>query len=176
MSGVTIKPKSCDNKPRNSKSRWQRSDTKLFFVSRLFGDNRILLKTNLAFVFLRFSSCAPLRQESATQYGGWRIEANPRPSALISIRKAKKSEAPRLAELLSELGYPASSHETRTRQEQLSHSSKDFVRVAEIDKQVVGLAALHIMPLLHLDRPMGRITALVVGSKWQCRGVGKVIV
>jgi len=108
------------------------------------------------------------------------IRVNPRRypcnSASFSIRKARDSDAPVLARLLTELGYPASAQEVIGRFKQLSNQNSDCMLVAEVKNEVVGLAALHVIPLIHLDGAMARITALVVNHKWQRKGIGKKLV
>ncbi len=103
--------------------------------------------------------------------------ASPCPSASdFLIRPAKKSDAPALAQLLAELGYPASTQEVIGRFNQLSNQNSDCILVAQVKNEVVGLAALHVIPLIHLDGAMGRMTALIVSEKWQRKGIGEKLV
>ena len=74
---------------------------------------------------------------------------------------------------MTELGYPSSSLEITERFRKLSNHSANYVLVARTENEVIGLVALHIVPLMHLNPNLGRVTALVVSEKWQRSGVGK---
>jgi len=48
--------------------------------------------------------------------------------------------------------------------------------VAEFGGAVVGVMSLHWSPLLHRERPIGRITALVVDEPVRGQGIGRALV
>src|SRR6266550_2924266 len=57
----------------------------------------------------------------------------------LKIRRAKSADAPRLAELATELGYPSTSAELRQRLRRISPATQNAVFVAEAkDSGVVG--------------------------------------
>lgn len=94
----------------------------------------------------------------------------------VSIRDPKPGDAARIAALLTELGYPATVPEVKARLRALPKpSNRDRVLLATLDETVIGLAALHVIPVLHLDRPIGRVTALVVERAHQGQGVGQLL-
>jgi ribosomal protein S18 acetylase RimI-like enzyme len=78
--------------------------------------------------------------------------------------------------LLGELGYPSSEDEFRRRFEAYSGVGGTHAIVAEEGDGVIGLAAMQVMPLIHRDLPVGRITAMVVRSDRRGSGVGRRLV
>jgi GNAT superfamily N-acetyltransferase len=89
------------------------------------------------------------------------------------IRTARPADAPTLAGLLAELGYPQAAAELGPRIAALADSDTDTVLVAELDGQVVGMASLHVTPFFNEGRSRGRITALVVAADRRSRGIGR---
>lgn len=92
------------------------------------------------------------------------------------LRAAEGRDAPILAELLGQLGYPAEVEAVKRRLEHHLSRSDGAVLVAEEDGRVVGVGALHLVPVLHEDAPRGMLTALVVAESARGRGVGKELV
>jgi GNAT superfamily N-acetyltransferase len=91
----------------------------------------------------------------------------------MNIRSVTDEDADRLAALLGELGYPATPADVRERLARMGDPATDAVLVWEQGGAVMGCASLHVVPLFHLTRPMGRITALVVDERQRSRGIGK---
>jgi GNAT superfamily N-acetyltransferase len=79
-----------------------------------------------------------------------------------------------IAALLDELGYPSTAAQVEARLAALP--ADELMLVAEVDGQVAGLAGLRVEPLIERDEPSGRLTALVVASRWRGRGVGESLV
>ena len=52
----------------------------------------------------------------------------------------------------------------------------EAVLAAELDGAVAGLATVHITPVLHRPAPVGRLTSLVVASRFRGQGVGRLLV
>jgi GNAT superfamily N-acetyltransferase len=100
---------------------------------------------------------------------------------LTTIRSAVLDDAPALAPLLGELGYPAEAVSVRGRLDHLLHAAAtggaDAIFVAQrAGDDVVGLLALHRFTGLHADAPVALITALVVAERARGAGVGRQLV
>jgi GNAT superfamily N-acetyltransferase len=91
------------------------------------------------------------------------------------IRDAVPPDAPAVARLLDQLGYPTESAAAASRLERLGIVG-DRVLVAELDGAVVGLAHLQVTPTLERDRPAAKIGALVVDESRRGEGVGRALV
>ena len=68
--------------------------------------------------------------------------------AAVTIRPAAATDAPRLAELMTELGYPASAQAVRERLADWLSDPASRVLVAERGGRVVGCVSLHAIPYL----------------------------
>lgn len=90
----------------------------------------------------------------------------------VRVRAAAPGDAGRIAALLGELGYPADAAAVAARLARLRGRADDTVLVAEDAGEVHACVALHVMPLLHEDVPLGRITALVVDARRRGEGIG----
>jgi GNAT superfamily N-acetyltransferase len=92
------------------------------------------------------------------------------------VREARSSDSSQIACLLGELGYPSSEPAVRGRLGYLSSNAENPVFVAEYHGEIVGFLSFHIIPLLHLEGGLGRITALVVNARSRGCGLGKSLV
>src|SRR5690242_11739261 len=81
------------------------------------------------------------------------------------VRDAETADAPALARLLEELGYPASPEATDARVRRLAAAEADRLVVVELDGEGAGLACLHVDLPVVSDVPVARITAIVVGGR-----------
>jgi GNAT superfamily N-acetyltransferase len=95
-----------------------------------------------------------------------------RSAAPITLRAARPADAPALAGLLVELGYPQPAAALGPRIAALADTATDTVLVAEVDGRIVGMASLHVTPFFNEDQRRGRITALVVDPGQRRRGIG----
>jgi N-acetylglutamate synthase-like GNAT family acetyltransferase len=89
----------------------------------------------------------------------------------LVARQATLDDADRIAGLFTDEGYPAGPSDIR---ERLSRFASDFstVHVVEVEDEVVGFVAVHVMPRFeHSDR-VARVLALVVDEGVRERGVG----
>jgi GNAT superfamily N-acetyltransferase len=80
-----------------------------------------------------------------------------------------------LVSLLGELGYPTEGETLQRRLDALVASPAVALLVAERDGRVVGLASMHVMPLIE-RAPMGRLSAIVVAANERGAGIGHALV
>lgn len=91
----------------------------------------------------------------------------------IAIREAGTKDAEAVAELVGQLGYPTEMAAVESRIERLVKDPASEIFVAVADRQIVGLATLHLVPLIEYDGPACQLTALVVAEGQRGRGVGR---
>lgn len=94
----------------------------------------------------------------------------------ITIRPVGVADAERVAVLLGQLGYPTEAARVRARLDDWLADPRSVLIAAEADGLVVGVAALHVMPLLEHDGRRGRLVALVVDDSCRGQGVGRRLV
>jgi N-acetylglutamate synthase-like GNAT family acetyltransferase len=70
----------------------------------------------------------------------------------------------------------SSSSETLARSLTTIKERQGLVLVADWDGEVAGVLAFQIIPLFHIAGDLGRITALVVSSRLERRGIGRRLV
>src|ERR1700690_1563461 len=92
--------------------------------------------------------------------------------AKLKIRRARRQDAPRIAELSTQLGYPVKAGEMAAR---LNHVLKDkrgacFVAESK-DGEVLGWIHVSVTPLLEVN-PRAEANALIVDEKPRRRGPG----
>ncbi len=93
----------------------------------------------------------------------------------MQVRPATTDDAPALAVLLTQLGYPATADAVRSRLATLMNGARDAVLVACADETVHGLAALHLVPMFHHEGYVARLTTFVVEEHARGRGVGAAL-
>jgi GNAT superfamily N-acetyltransferase len=98
-----------------------------------------------------------------------------RPDDTMEIRDARADDAPALAALFTELGFPASRAAIAKRLDALLRAG-ETVLVAMREGETVGVLTVHVTPVLHRPTPVGRLTALVVTETARGRGVGRALV
>jgi ribosomal protein S18 acetylase RimI-like enzyme len=96
---------------------------------------------------------------------------HPTPEHRVTIRIATQRDRRAIAPLLGQLGYPTHADEVGERLERLDEHPDVHVLVAELDEEVVGVAAYQLIDLLERPDPQCRITALVVDDRYRRRGV-----
>lgn len=99
----------------------------------------------------------------------------PKPKPKPKIRDAKPSDAPRLAELIQELGHEIGEKQVRKNLMALKKSG-EMPLLATLEKKVVGMCGVGCRVVIHRPAPLGRITALVVARKAQGHGLGRLLV
>jgi GNAT superfamily N-acetyltransferase len=91
----------------------------------------------------------------------------------VNVRVAAPADAPRLAELSGQLGYPADAAELRARVERLALRKDHVVYVAELaDGTLAGWIHATTAEMLEVGR-RGEIAGLVVDERHRGEGVGK---
>lgn len=92
------------------------------------------------------------------------------------VRDATIADAPALAPLLGELGYPAAIDALASRLRRMLGRDDQRVLVAEREGAAIGLLALHVFPVLAYDRDLAMIMALVVTESARGLGVGRALI
>jgi len=95
---------------------------------------------------------------------------------MIVIRAYSPDDLDAVAELMGELGYPASSAQMRNRMEAISSDPMYATRVAELDGEVAGMAGLRLLYGYEYDHSVAQISALVTKAAYRGRGIGKELI
>jgi GNAT superfamily N-acetyltransferase len=92
----------------------------------------------------------------------------------MRIRKARRNDVERIAELSGELGYPASADQVATRLRQLKPASKHAVFVAESPDAAMGLVGwLHVSVSHLLESDIrAEVNGLIVAEGQRSAGAG----
>lgn len=95
-------------------------------------------------------------------------------AAQLALRPATAADAPAIAALFTDEGYPAGPSDIVAR---LVHFGTDESRavVAEHEGAILGFIAVHAMPRFEHDDRIVRILALVVDAGARERGVGRAL-
>jgi len=93
-----------------------------------------------------------------------------------TVRPAVAADAAGIASLFAELGYALSPADVAGRMAGPAGSDRSAVLVADRDGSVVGLATLHMVPVLHEPGDWCRLTSLVVHPSARRGGVGRALV
>lgn len=92
----------------------------------------------------------------------------------VQLRVATLADAPALARLLGEMGYPVDNDSSeRKLRELMADPERNLVQVATVGILVSGLVVGHLIPMLQQEAPLGRITALAVDEDQRGLGIGK---
>jgi len=94
----------------------------------------------------------------------------------VTIRQAVASDAPAVASLLAQLGYPVDEGAAAARIERHRMSASDVLLVAEAEGEVAGLAALHVSLAVEYDGDAGKLSAIVVDERRRGHGIGRALV
>jgi GNAT superfamily N-acetyltransferase len=95
---------------------------------------------------------------------------------MIEVRACSSADAPAVGALLGELGYEASAGAVAERMQQLNSTGSDPMFLAHQRSQALGLIALHRCWMIQYDKPVMRITALVVDHRSRRCGVGSLLI
>jgi GNAT superfamily N-acetyltransferase len=89
----------------------------------------------------------------------------------VILRPATVADADRIAALFTDEGYPAGTSDIVGRLERFATEHAAVV-VADLDGEVMGFVALHLLPRFEHDDHVARILALVVDAGARERGIG----
>lgn len=95
---------------------------------------------------------------------------------MAKLRSAFAEDADDLAELMTQLGYPAAPSDMPSRLEKLAGDPDVLLVVAEDDGEVVGVASGHLLHALHKTGIVAMLTVLAVHEKARGLGIGKQLV
>jgi len=95
---------------------------------------------------------------------------------MIVVRAYSCDDLEAVAELMGELGYPASSTQMQTRMEAISSHPDYATLVAECEGQAAGMIGLRLTFGYEHDDHVVQITALVVKASFRGRGVGRELI
>jgi GNAT superfamily N-acetyltransferase len=94
----------------------------------------------------------------------------------IIVRDAKEGDSASISHLVEELCYSITPSFISEYIRRISGKVESRVVVAETGSEVVGILSLHIIPLLHREKSMCRITALVVSEGHRGLGIGRKLI
>ncbi|MFD1365257.1 GNAT family N-acetyltransferase [Actinoplanes sichuanensis] len=94
----------------------------------------------------------------------------------LELRPIRRQDASKLVGLLNQLGYPTTEASVNERLDHWLDDRSSWLIGADDDGDLVGVAALHVMPMLEVSGKLGRLLALVVDERCRGRGVGQALV
>ncbi len=92
------------------------------------------------------------------------------------IRRGTREDARAIARLLTQLGRPCDAACVPARLERFAAGGPSVALLATRGRHVLGLAAVHVIPMLQVDRDVAWLTALVVEESARGTGVGRALV
>ena len=102
-------------------------------------------------------------------------EPSPSPPPRPEIREAKPADAPRLVELIRQLGHDIDEKSVRRNLGKLKKAG-ELPLVSTLGRKVVGLIGRHLMVTVHRAAPVGRIPVLVVAEEARGQKIGRLLV
>jgi GNAT superfamily N-acetyltransferase len=93
----------------------------------------------------------------------------------VAAREAVAADAAAVAGLLTELGYPQSADRVRGRVSWWRPDESNAVFVWDARGDVLGVVAVHVLPLFEVDGQLGRVLTLVVSDRAQGQGIGAAL-
>ena len=93
-----------------------------------------------------------------------------------AVRLAAVTDAPVIADLLTQLGYTQDGDGLEPRLRGWIEDPSSAAMVWDDSGPVAGVIAVHVCPFFERDGSWGRIAALVVSERTRARGVGAALV
>ncbi|GLY03010.1 MULTISPECIES: GNAT family N-acetyltransferase [Actinoplanes] len=94
----------------------------------------------------------------------------------MNLRPVTRQDTAALVPLLEQLGYPTTAQDVDKRLDNWLDDPASRLIGADDDGELIGVAALHVMPLLEYTGKSGRLAALVVDERYRGKGVGQQLV
>jgi GNAT superfamily N-acetyltransferase len=98
------------------------------------------------------------------------------PGMDIQLRPVRRQDDAGLTGLLGQLGYPTTEAAVRERLGYWLGDPASRLIGADDGGDLVGVAALHVLPMLEVTGKLARLLALVVDERYRGRGVGRSLV
>jgi GNAT superfamily N-acetyltransferase len=93
----------------------------------------------------------------------------------LQVREGSSVDLAAIVDLVGQLGYPSGEREVAERLQRLAVDPMSWVYVAVDGDRVIGVAAVHVMSILERDKPIARVTAMVVDEARRGGGVGRAL-
>jgi GNAT superfamily N-acetyltransferase len=94
----------------------------------------------------------------------------------VQLRPIRRQDVPGLVVLLGQLGYPTTEPAVHERLDHWLDDPSACLIAAEDDGELIGVAALGVLPMLEVTGKLGRLLALVVDEGHRGRGVGRSLI
>ncbi|MFI5915199.1 GNAT family N-acetyltransferase [Dactylosporangium sp. NPDC051541] len=94
----------------------------------------------------------------------------------LQLRAVRRRDVDRLVGLLEQLGYPTTGADVHERLDYLLDEPSIRLIGADDGGELVGVAALGVLPMLEVTGRLGRVLALVVDERYRSLGVGQALV
>lgn len=95
---------------------------------------------------------------------------------LTTVRAAVDADAADVANLLTQLGYPAGAEDIPARLARMREGERAEVWVAVAQGRVIGLITAHVLTVINRRRDVAQLTTLVVDANARRQGAGRALV
>lgn len=93
----------------------------------------------------------------------------------MTCRPARMGDSSAIALLMGQLGYSIKKEAVERTIEEFARSHCDAILIEEEAGRPVGVISCHIIPCLHQEAPLGRITSLVIHEAYRGKGIGSTL-